>query len=349
MMKISVVIPAYNCEKTIERTVNSISRCGLPEYEIVLIDDGSLDNTPALCDLLSVEKKNVRCFHQQNRGVSSARNRGLAEATGDYVWFFDSDDYVDPNSMVRAAQVIEDHKPDVLVFGISFDYYYRHDLYQRLEFCYSKEIEMTRNDIDKNFSELYRSDMLTSSCNKLFRRALLSENDLRFNTALFSMEDFHFVLCVLKFCSSVYFLPQIIYRYVQATEMFPRKKHRNHDRMSKIENIAEYLGAYESLLNGHEDVLVSLYYMMLKEKIRKQTPKQISITAEEFRKSNYSSGVLFALCTPNQKKIAQQLLSEDYIGVFLTNIKSRARKMIIDMVKRTRVFRWINTFHEQPR
>ena len=102
-MIFSVIIPCYNCVKTLEATVNSIRVCGLSDYEILLIDDGSNDGTAELCDTLCVRYPELRCVHQENAGVSTARNRGINEAQGEYLWFVDADDIVSPLNMESIA------------------------------------------------------------------------------------------------------------------------------------------------------------------------------------------------------------------------------------------------------
>ena len=119
-MNYSVIVPCYNAAATLQKTVDSIQKCGLTDFEILLIDDGSGDDTPALCDRLAAEHNNIRTIHQPNAGVSAARNRGIEEAKGDYIWFFDSDDLVDAGSMTRAAQIISEQKPDMLMFGMIY-------------------------------------------------------------------------------------------------------------------------------------------------------------------------------------------------------------------------------------
>ncbi len=82
-MKCSVIIPCFNTESALEVTVDSLRNSGLTDYEIILVDDGSSDSTPVLCDQLAEAYPTIRCVHQPNGGVSSARNRGIAEARGD--------------------------------------------------------------------------------------------------------------------------------------------------------------------------------------------------------------------------------------------------------------------------
>ncbi|WP_026650850.1 glycosyltransferase family 2 protein [Butyrivibrio proteoclasticus] len=96
--KISVIIPAYNIEKLIRKCVESCVSQDYPKelLEIIIVDDGSTDSTGSICDELAEENSNVKVFHKENGGSSSARNLGIRNATGDYLGFVDSDDYIDP-------------------------------------------------------------------------------------------------------------------------------------------------------------------------------------------------------------------------------------------------------------
>lgn len=91
---ISVIVPVYNIIPYLPRCVESLQKQTYPELEILLIDDGSTDDTPALCDRLAENDPRIRVFHKENGGPSSARNFGLTQAAGAYVGFVDSDDYV---------------------------------------------------------------------------------------------------------------------------------------------------------------------------------------------------------------------------------------------------------------
>ena len=116
----SVVIPCYNCINTLEATVNSVQLSGLTDYEILLIDDGSNDGTGDLCDDLCQRYTEVRCVHQENAGVSAARNRGIDNANGEYLWFVDADDTVDSGALSHAVSVINRRQPDMLLLMEDF-------------------------------------------------------------------------------------------------------------------------------------------------------------------------------------------------------------------------------------
>lgn len=104
---ISVIVPVYNIIPYLPRCVRSLQAQTYPNLEILLIDDGSTDDTPALCDTLAEGDDRIRVFHKENGGPSSARNFGLTQALGEYVGFVDSDDYIDPDMYERLYRAIE--------------------------------------------------------------------------------------------------------------------------------------------------------------------------------------------------------------------------------------------------
>ena len=94
--KISIIVPVYNAEKELQRCVDSIFRQSFSDWELLLIDDGSRDGSPMLCDRLAGQDPRVRVCHKENGGVSSARNLGIRRAEGEYLFFTDSDDTLFP-------------------------------------------------------------------------------------------------------------------------------------------------------------------------------------------------------------------------------------------------------------
>ena len=107
MPKVSVIVPVYNAEKYLQECVDSILRQTLTDLELILVDDGSTDSSPAICDRYAAQDLRVRVIHQANLGLSAVRNRGIEVAAGEWVAFVDSDDFIDANmyrTMIIAAE-----------------------------------------------------------------------------------------------------------------------------------------------------------------------------------------------------------------------------------------------------
>lgn len=118
-MKLSIIIPVYNTEKYLERCVKSLFSQNLlcEDFEIIIINDGSTDNSPSICNQLSKKYQNIRFFSQENQGQSAARNVGLKHAIGEYVYFIDSDDYLNLGYLSSLLKIIKNENLDFLGFG----------------------------------------------------------------------------------------------------------------------------------------------------------------------------------------------------------------------------------------
>lgn len=118
-MKLSIIVPVYNVEAFLDKCIDSLLAQDLPQegYEIILVDDGSTDGSGKLCDSLAAEHGNIRVIHQQNRGLSGARNAGIPAVSGDSVLFVDSDDYLCPNVLGGLVRQMEDKDLDILRFN----------------------------------------------------------------------------------------------------------------------------------------------------------------------------------------------------------------------------------------
>lgn len=261
-MKFSVIIPCYNCVKTLEKTVHSVQLSGLTDYEILLIDDGSNDGTGALCDELCKFHAEIRCIHQQNSGVSAARNRGIDEARGDYIWFVDADDTVDALSLAAADDVIATQQPDMLMFGMSFDYYRKGKLYRREKLCPPYDGMMSVEQLKSDFREFYDRNALTPVWNKICRRKILTDSGVRFCEEMHLMEDFLFVLELLPYCTSIYCMSDASYRYCQGED-----EKGAYRRLKRISDLAAYIKPFEQSIARlgipDGDKLGDDFYLML--------------------------------------------------------------------------------------
>ena len=213
--KISFIIPVYNVEKYLNECVNSILAQLTDDCEIILVDDGSPDDSGTICDRYAEKNSKVKVVHQKNGGLAAARNTGLDHAQGEYVAFVDSDDYLDGHCIdeilswissggadicfMRAMKVFPDGKQQLLDDEMN-----------------AAMLKGSKESAIKYLSE--RSKYPGSPCTKIFKRSLIEKNNLRFPDDRRVSEDLGFVLqCILR-AESYDALPIDYYYYRQARE-----------------------------------------------------------------------------------------------------------------------------------
>ena len=165
--KVSIVVPAYNVEKYIEKCVNSIISQTFTDIEIILVDDGSRDSTGEICDELAFKDMRISVIHKQNEGLSDARNTGIAAADGEFICFIDGDDYIHPKYCETLFNLIVDNKADIAVCG----YIKTQDYNCKVE----DEISCTTGIFNKTtaMQELVTSDkFMNYAWNKMYKKSL---------------------------------------------------------------------------------------------------------------------------------------------------------------------------------
>ena len=114
---VTVAIAAYNVENFLVDGMNSVFNQTYDNIEIILVDDGSTDNTPKMCDEIAEKDSRVRVFHKENGGLGSARNVGIDNAKGEFLYFFDVDDTIEPNLIEENVKMAQEHNSDLVIFG----------------------------------------------------------------------------------------------------------------------------------------------------------------------------------------------------------------------------------------
>lgn len=205
--KISVIVPVYNAEKYLSQCIDSILRQDFTDFELLLIDDGSKDNSGFICDEYAQKDQRVKVFHKKNGGVSSARNLGIDNAQGEYIAFIDSDDYVDHNylSILTNAPIADLIITGYKEFGSgtnSSDNFklYNDSIYTATHF--SECLSVTLNDAT-----------MRAPWDKLFRRNIIKENSIYFDPLISYAEDAVFVHTYLLYCHSIAFKSGTPYHY----------------------------------------------------------------------------------------------------------------------------------------
>lgn len=210
MYKISVIVPVFNAERYLKRCVESIINQTFLDFELILVDDGSSDNSGKICDEYAKKDKRICAIHSLNNGVSQARNIGINEAKGKYIAFCDSDDYIDSGFLQHAYDICENNH-----IGLYKTSYY---LDSDISVKKSGSIETPQkyfNSLEipeKDFTFLVENNYLTSCCTSLFRRDII--NRTRFDVNMVFGEDVKFVFDILNKNYSVFVDNRYYYHYV---------------------------------------------------------------------------------------------------------------------------------------
>lgn len=192
----SVVIPVYNAQGKLRRCVDSILSQTCSDLECILVNDGSTDASPALCEEFAAADRRVRVLHQKNQGVSAARNTGLQAARGSWVWFVDSDDAVSPVTLQFLSEAMSRFPEDFLGWRYTEQI---DELPVSLLTPPPREILTNYRYFNANqLCDYFLTYCLCSVWCKLFDRKLLLEAGIRFDTSMTFGEDFCFVLAYLK-------------------------------------------------------------------------------------------------------------------------------------------------------
>ena len=235
---VSVIVPVYKAERFLARCIDSILSQGI-ELELLLVDDGSPDRSGAICDEYAKNDARVKVIHQKNAGASAARNAGLEQATGDWIMFCDADDELLPNSLAQMLQ--EGSDADLILGGMeTYKFTPRRNLLQIQRAIQRECFTLEKAAFPTDFYKFYETDNLLSSCAKLFRRALLSGQPIRFNISFVSLEDYDFVLSCLPHCKSVCSSSAIVYRWYQGESDGPY-----YARRSRLDYADDVIAVYE--------------------------------------------------------------------------------------------------------
>lgn len=186
-MRYSIITPVYNAEATLPRCLDSIVGQSFSDYEFLLVNDGSTDESDGICRKYAAQYPQIQYFAKENGGVSSARNLGLERAQGEYILFVDSDDYVSEDYFSVLEQALEETRTDMLLFA------YRNFGANESRWstgCYQETDEERRA---RRIADAMQRYLFSSLCSKAFRRSIIEKAHLRFDETLAIGEDQAFI------------------------------------------------------------------------------------------------------------------------------------------------------------
>ncbi|SKB12238.1 Glycosyltransferase involved in cell wall biogenesis [Planktothrix sp. PCC 11201] len=290
MPKISVVIPVYNGEKTIQKTIESVLKQTFKDWELIIIDDGSQDSTVKI--IREIEDSRIRIFSYSNAGLASSRNRGIDHAQGEYITFLDADDLWTPDKLEAQFQALQEH-PEAAVAYSWTDY-----IDQSSQFLHSGRQITINGDV---YEHLLVNNFLENGSNPLIRKQALNQVG-EFDTSLKAGEDWDMWLrLAADYQFVVVTRPQILYR-VSTGSMSSQIKNQERECLKVIEKAFKF--APESRQNLKYLSLSNLY-------------KYLTFKAIEDSPSRQNAGIA-AYCLWQYCKYKPELLLKPKIIISVT-------------------------------
>ena len=253
---LTVVIPVYNVEKYLNRCLKSILVQEWKNYDIILVDDGSTDRSPQICDDYVKAYDFISVIHKENGGLSEARNTGLSQAKGEYVYFPDSDDWLEPDTFIALAEALESQKFDIISFNREF-------VKGEEDVIVSDSVETQVFDGKDAFVQMLKHSYITGFANdKVYRKSLFTDHNIQFPIGKY-YEDLGTNYKLFLSAKRVYATNQKYYHYLidnpdSITQSWNEKKFRD---MFEFYKEVFYSTFVRSQLNQEELQISQLYYV----------------------------------------------------------------------------------------
>lgn len=293
-IKVSIIVPVYNVEKYISKCIESLLAQTLHEIEIILVDDGSLDSCPEICDRYANNDKRVKVVHKRNEGLGFARNTGLEYAKGDYVTFCDSDDWVEPKTYEVAYQKAKEKDLDICCFQsrrVSLDGIVKSTSHAKEEFFVDEEkMRWFRKEIiGRNPNDINSKERGFSSCMAIFRRDLFIDTGIRYpSERVVASEDFIFMMYFMQHVKRVGILPYVFYNYLinpcSISNSYSTVKHER--LMNMLGELTKFCKAnyrWNDIKNNYYSQVLRIFKVILKYTCYSEMPflKKVSCLTRE--------------------------------------------------------------------
>ncbi len=265
MPTISVIIPVYKAEKYLARCIDSVLGQSFQDIEIILVDDGSPDACPAICDSYADKDDRIKVIHKQNQGVSVARNTGLDCAKGEFVFFCDSDDMIPKNALEDLYNAI------VSDFDLAVGYFEWIESYETRNFRNVRLINKLsrieiRSDFKNKFTDTWRAVNFLSCCGKLFRKSILDKYKIRLQPDLVTFEDFDFVLNYLEKIDSLVVADK--YSYSVFSEKNDAPHYLNRSRLDYVDDYIRGDNRLKEFLKKHDIPYEDCYWRSIRANLQ---------------------------------------------------------------------------------
>ena len=246
MAKVSIIVPVYNVEKYIEKSLNSLINQTFDDFEIIIINDGSTDKSKDVIDTF-IEKypEKIKYFEKENGGAADARNYGINVATGEYIAFLDPDDYIEKEMLDEMYNKAKEENSDL----VECDFYWE----------YPNKKKLDTGEVYSNKKEMLIKTRVMP-WNKLIKRSLLEENNIRFPKGL-RYEDIEFTYKMVPYCTKVSFVKKPFIHYVQREES---ASYSYNEKVGDIYKVLDNVINYYKEIKLYEEYKDELEYIYMR-------------------------------------------------------------------------------------
>lgn len=210
--KVSVIIPIYNAEKFLKKSIDSILDQTYVNFELILVDDGSTDSSADICDEYCKKDCRIKVIHKKNGGVSSAKNIALENIQGEYFCICDSDDYYEKDFLMDGLDFIKRYQTDVFVGGIVEEFWQENTLITKNYYSAKKDFIASPKDIVEKIGVDFAPCIFVGSWVKIYKSDIIKKHRIK-HLDLTLGEDFCFNYDILKYANKIYFSSKIYYHY----------------------------------------------------------------------------------------------------------------------------------------
>ncbi|MGL4990803.1 MAG: glycosyltransferase family 2 protein [Sarcina sp.] len=242
-MKLSIIVPIYNGERYVKSVIENVIKQKYEDFELIIINDGSTDNTKVVCDSIENLDSRVKIIHKENEGVSTTRNMGIEIASGEYITFLDCDDRIDFSMYKNMVDKLEEEAYDLVMCSYTIEYDAKNDdklfPWEDREFKGNDIVNrislnmLSSMDEDGSFSDT----IMGSTWRCIFKKSIIEKNNLRFDKTLKIAEDLIFMLEYLNECKSVYTTNKCYYFYNQKTDQLSATQKYSSDLEDTLDRV----------------------------------------------------------------------------------------------------------------
>lgn len=329
---ISIIMPVYKSESYLKMSIESILCQAFTDFELLLVDDCSPDNSGAICDEYAEKDNRIKVLHlEKNSGAGNARNEAMKVVTGKYLCFIDADDYVDDNMLQKLAKAVADYPAKVVIFGLVEEYLTKEGepLSSHAVCYYESKTLKTQQEVRNEILDLEAMDFYGYPCNKMYEVDYLKSTGAKFPKMKFN-EDIIFNIDFFMDVDSCIILPITPYHYLKrsgsTTGSFIPTYYE--DIMVKIDRLYDQFKYWNMLTDENLNFIAFRYVRYMFSALERNFDKRSNMTAKQRR--NFLKK---ELDSKRYKKFAPYLYGSGFIGIMAKIYKSKNIFLCLSLAK----------------